>query len=119
MKQRKIKFRIIYLEKNELEAHNNKCSYWTPEEPMGDLSYMITSKDYIVSQYTGLKDRNGKEIYEGDIVEWEAPKSKEKEIIEIKWSKDNNAWDTKGIYKIDQKNIEIIGNIYENKDLLK
>lgn len=67
-------------------------------------------------QYTGLHDRNGVEIYEGDIVRLirESASLQLTEIIkEVKWQK--IGW---AAY-IAWKNIEVIGNIYSNPELLE
>lgn len=66
-----------------------------------------------IMQYTGLKDKNGKEIYEGDWV-----KSSNKGTREIFWDEDGCMFDADGTYLTRMNDREVIGNIYENPELL-
>jgi len=80
-------------------------------------------KDVIIQQFTGLKDRHEKEIYEGDIVkayseEFENENFTGKVIFDdgsfLTWINKN---DIRGVWSGDD--IEVIGNIFENPELLK
>lgn len=121
---REIKFRAWDTQKNNWY----KLPVWGECEASGDSEngYM-TLKDnefFKWSQYTGLKDKNGKEIYEGDIVYIKAF-SPEKNIIRFNRGGfclepitgiESSFWsDIK--YAEDERS-EVIGNIYENPELL-
>lgn len=81
-----------------------------------------------IMQYTGLKDKNGKEIYEGDVVSYEFIlfSKIQTKTQWIQYAPEVGSFVVAGmngkgdlISAIGSDILEIIGNIYENKELLK
>ena len=73
------------------------------------------------SEWTGLKDKNGKEIFEGDIIKTDEFGGK---ISEVYFSEQGfwlfgNPKNKQGEVFMNENHYEIIGNIFENKNLLK
>lgn len=93
----------------------------------GKLFYCLTVVDAdTVGQYTGLKDRNGKEIYEGDIAlmdysAFNTGKDGQTYAV-VRWIDYRAAfmWDAGLNYYADMRNdVEICGNIHDNPELLE
>ena len=105
---------IQYLEKNEImDAYLLRTNF------LEDVELM---------QYTGLKDKNGTEIYEGDIVKYKFPYDRRlKHISPVFYMESQASYGVLDIckngiplYTISANNyFEVIGNIYENKNLLE
>jgi len=91
----------------------------------GFLESSEEEHNYEIMQFTGLHDKNGKEIYEGDIVKVKFSNSYE--TFEVVWQENKMRF---GLRQRDhdeqdswaftpQNDFEIIGNIYEDPELLK
>ena len=92
------------------------------------------NKDLVVEQYTGLTDKNGKEIYEGDIVEqfvcgihqFKGKKCGRSTIWQVRWDKRECCFELHYLsgslfgdsMMSDGDEYEVIGNIHENPELL-
>jgi uncharacterized phage protein (TIGR01671 family) len=114
----------------------------TADYPTSDGKSMVMAPDngrfcnfgeFELMQFTGLLDRNGREIFEGDVLKWKCSKSGSKKdkihIVVIDWESSLNHGYSLTIYDKGEKwatghsywnanDREVIGNIYENPELL-
>lgn len=75
-----------------------------------------------VGQYTGLLDKDGKKVFEGDIVEAYNLLGESEGIGVVQWSDTFAGWHiskTKGMYCADIMSYKIIGNVFDTPELLE
>lgn len=97
---------------------DNETTDWNSMTPLGKIEYhKIKIKGNTKGQYTGLRDKNNKEIYEGDIVKYFYDTPSVVEFVQGAFKlKRDCCFDT---FSYLEGEVEVIGNIYENPELLE
>ncbi len=119
---REIKFRAWVKSENCYMGKWSSTQNPTIFSAVNEVAEYYGDDDLVVEQYTGLKDKNGKEIYEGDILEFGIEGVRT--IGFVGYSDDFASYETyskngyiiRGLFGSIGK---VIGNIHENKELLE
>ena len=119
------KFRAWLKKEQKMDNYIDHIS-WLEDELycIGDgITYMVSAEDLVLMQSTGLVDKNGKEIFEGDIVKMSKDVYSEPTYYEV-------VRHYGGAYRLESKqhgcelwlrhtDCKVVGNIYENLELLE
>jgi uncharacterized phage protein (TIGR01671 family) len=121
----KLRFRAWLKQKQKMNNEIDHIS-WLEDELycIGDgITYMVSAEDLVLMQSTDMVDRNGKIIFAGDIVKMAKDVYSEPTYYEV-------VRHYGGAYRLESKqhgcelwlrhtDCEVVGNIYENPDLLE
>lgn len=129
--KREIKFRGRRIDNGEwvygylVVDPKGQCKiYWKPFQAATSNTYHIIDPE-TVGQYTGLKDKNGVEVYENDSVKWITVSDKVRTVeflrgcFCITWGTNSGEKIVNDLSEITvSEEIEVIGNVFENPELL-
>ena len=134
---------MLIRKKHFLNSFGKQNFIWTYQLPNNEggqnsLEHCIeTSEGFVVMQSMGLKDKNGQLIYEGDLAKVYDETIEAERLLSVVWDNEKCGFDIyqyesndpifcymeefMGSYEVDHElqSLEIIGNIYENPELLE
>lgn len=113
---REVKFRIFDTNKN----HDQRMVYSTEFTSFYEFFELIAyDKEDEAEQFTNFQDKNGKDIYDGDIIKYDDDLN-----MVVRWSSVRGSWilsdgcNWEDTYLADHLDKEVVGNITENKSAM-
>lgn len=119
--------------KTKLKTHEQYCKYFEPIVLRADENHINDGKcEFLIDpeticQYTGLIDKNGKKIWENDILEGHLDDKFPEDVTREKVIWHESGWKTEEpgcndkeyLDEFDTENFEVVGNVFDNPELLE